>query len=150
MRGVLDTNVYVSALIKPAGLAGQILDRWQAGQFEIVLAEAILVELHDVRSRLRRRQAVVRSPEWIAALLVDLRRSAILVEPEPVRAVPDDPDDDVIVGVALAAGADAIITGDAHLLGLRSYRGIPILTPRGFLEALHAGALGAEARDARP
>jgi putative PIN family toxin of toxin-antitoxin system len=136
MKAVLDTNIYVSALLKPAGQAGQILERWRDGTFDLVLSEAILTELADVYTRARFRRVVARSPAWLTTLVTDLRQIAVLVEPAPVQAVPDDPDDDVIVGTALAAAAAAIVTGDAHLLALRGYRGIAILTPRSFLEML--------------
>jgi predicted nucleic acid-binding protein len=39
-----------------------------------------------------------------------------------------DPDDDAILACALAAGADAIVSGDRHLLDLKVYEGIPIVT----------------------
>jgi hypothetical protein len=45
-------------------------------------------------------------------------------------------DDDEIIACALEAEADYIITGDPHLLNLKEYRGIRIVTPRAFLEIL--------------
>jgi predicted nucleic acid-binding protein len=41
-----------------------------------------------------------------------------------------DPDDLLILGTALAAGADGIVSGDKDLLVLGSFRGIAILKPR--------------------
>lgn len=52
-----------------------------------------------------------------------------------VNAVFDDPDDDIIIACALEAKADAIISGDQHLLSLRSYQGIPIVRAVDFLES---------------
>ena len=40
-----------------------------------------------------------------------------------------DPDDDIVLATAVAGGADAIVSGDAHLLGIGEFRGIPIVTP---------------------
>jgi uncharacterized protein len=52
-----------------------------------------------------------------------------------VDAVREDPDDNRILECALAAGAEVIVSGDRHLLGLTAYEGITILTPRAFLTA---------------
>lgn len=50
-----------------------------------------------------------------------------------------DPDDDWVLATAVAGEAEVIVTGDADLLDLRTYRGIAILSPRGFLEHLQQG-----------
>ena len=51
-------------------------------------------------------------------------------------AVPRDPDDDMIIACALAAGADYIVTRDKDLLSLREHETISIITPEAFLEVL--------------
>jgi len=51
-----------------------------------------------------------------------------------VNAVRDDPDDSRILECALAAKADFVVSGDRHLLRLRAYGIIPIVTPREFVE----------------
>lgn len=69
-----------------------------------------------------------------------LRREARVVEPDTsVRAVDDDPDDDVFLQCAVAGGADCVASGDPHLADLGTVRGIPIYTPDGFLSHLEAG-----------
>jgi len=71
----------------------------------------------------------------VARFLTLLREQTTLVEPlalpEPVCR---DADDDVVLGTAMAAGADVIVTGDKDLLVLGVYEGIRIETPRQFLE----------------
>lgn len=49
-----------------------------------------------------------------------------------------DIDDDAILGTAVAAGADLIVSGDLDLLVLRQYHGIPVITPAEALARLHA------------
>lgn len=51
-------------------------------------------------------------------------------------AVLADPDDDHVLACALAARADLIVSGDADLLGLKSYQGIPIVGPAEALRRL--------------
>ena len=59
--------------------------------------------------------------------------------PEPLGVVSADPSDDVFLACALVAGADCVISGDTHLLDLKNFAGIPILTPRQFLKRFHDG-----------
>jgi len=53
-----------------------------------------------------------------------------------VEAVADDPADDLVLACALEGNADFIISGDKHLLNLRNYQGIKMVTPAEFLESL--------------
>lgn len=54
---------------------------------------------------------------------------------EPTERVADcrDPDDNKVLELALAAGAEVILSGDADLLALHPWRGIPVLAPAAFL-----------------
>lgn len=55
---------------------------------------------------------------------------AEIIDPPPLPAqVSRDPDDDAVLALAAASRADLIISGDADLLVLGSYAGIPILNP---------------------
>ena len=57
-----------------------------------------------------------------------------IIEPKiKANAVPEDPKDNMVIECALSAGADYIITGDNHLLKLKEFKGIKILTPKEFL-----------------
>jgi predicted nucleic acid-binding protein len=55
-----------------------------------------------------------------------------------VFAVEADPTDNKFLDAALAANADCLVSGDAHLLDLKSFRDIPILTARQFMDRLSA------------
>jgi predicted nucleic acid-binding protein len=50
-----------------------------------------------------------------------------------VDAVKDDPEDNIILECALAAGVEYIITGDPHLLKLASFEKIIIISPATFI-----------------
>ena len=70
----------------------------------------------------------------IAEYLEVLKTFAVIVPGTiTVNAVPDDPDDDIIIACAIEAEADMIISGDQHLLSLVSYQGIPIVKAVDFL-----------------
>ena len=52
---------------------------------------------------------------------------AALVRPTPTPRIAPDPDDDVVIGTALAAKADLVVTGDKPLLSVAEYQGVRIV-----------------------
>ncbi len=132
MRVVLDTNVLLSGLLTP-GVCEAILDRCVTGDGPtLVICEHILVEF------VRHAQGKFQEPpEKVQAAVAYLRGHAELVEPVPVPVeVFPDHGDLPVLGAAVAARADALVTGDRQLLELQAYQGIPILSPRAFYERL--------------
>jgi putative PIN family toxin of toxin-antitoxin system len=74
-------------------------------------------------------------PMELERALAIITTYARMVEPVvQVRVVKDDPADDHVVSCAVAAGAEAIITGDKDLLRMGSYEGIRMVRVRDFLE----------------
>jgi len=135
LKAVPDVNVYVSSLIKQNGHAAQIFSR--AGEFRPCTSEPILKDLERVLHYDRIQKRVHLTGEWIANYLVELRNIHFCVSGKlEVNIVHDDPDDDKIVACALGAGADYVISGDPHLLNLKHYREIQIVTPKAFLKVL--------------
>lgn len=129
-RIVADTNIYVSAL-NFAGTADEVLALGRAGLIELCISPAILDEICGVLAR-KFRWSATRVREARAAI----GNFTVLVHPqESVSVVREDEADNRILECALAAGADAIVTGDHHLLQLRRFRGARIATPRKFLDA---------------
>jgi putative PIN family toxin of toxin-antitoxin system len=140
MRVVLDTNVCVSGIITPTGPPGRILDLWRQGRFTLCFSAATLAEIDDVLGREEVARYFRRPPAWIAEFTVDLRQHALVVEPAPVNTIDEDPPDNLVLGTAVAAFADSLVSGDRHLLALGSYRGIPIVPRRRFLDLLERTA----------
>ena len=52
------------------------------------------------------------------------------------KIVKDDPDDDLVINCALSANANYIVSGDAHLLKIKEFNGIKILSPADFMESI--------------
>ena len=60
-----------------------------------------------------------------------------VVEPkEEIKFIKEDPKDNIILECALAAKAGYIVSGDKHLLKLKEYKGIKIMSAREFLDIL--------------
>jgi putative PIN family toxin of toxin-antitoxin system len=130
-RIVADTNVLVSAL-QFGGKPKQLLDLAIDGQVDLVVSEAIIAETLRVLS-----DKFDRAPEWVAETDRQLRVTTRLVQPtESIHVIEADPTDDRILECAVAAEADAIVSGDTHLLSLSSFRGIPIRRVAEFLDGL--------------
>ena len=131
MKIVLDANVIVAAFAT-RGLCESILELCLHSH-ELVLCEDLLDEI------LRNLQQKINLPEVIVKDIGKLlREHASIVSPIPLAAdLCRDPDDVKILGLAIAAHADRIITGDKDLLILKKFQGIPILTPRSFSNILH-------------
>jgi predicted nucleic acid-binding protein len=58
----------------------------------------------------------------------------VIPEPKTLRVIAADPEDDTVLACAVATRARWIVSGDSHLLALKRYRGISIVTPKQFWE----------------
>ncbi|MBI4248049.1 MAG: putative toxin-antitoxin system toxin component, PIN family [Elusimicrobia bacterium] len=138
MKAVLDCNVIVSGLIRPDRPPAQIVNAFIEGRFEAVLSPAILEEYRRILHARKVRRYIPLSPGGIEALLTGLALAAFWVEDQslPAPIVVQDPSDDIYLMAAAEGQADYVVSGDRHLLALRKYEGIPIVSPRDFLQAL--------------
>ena len=136
IRVVVDTNVYVSGLIKRNGPPGRVLAAQRGGQFDLVTSPALLAELEMVLRRPHILKLIHASVAEVLDFVNQLRVASIVVTPDIAVAVARDPDDDRVLEAAQAGHADFVVSGDRDLLDLRTFAGIPILTPTGFLTLL--------------
>ena len=139
IKVVFDTNIIVSGLIANAGAPYQALEAWRRRDVVLLVSDAIIEEVVDVLARpfFRDKRQISRSD--IARVKHALKMDAIVVSPNTrLEVVGDDPDDNRIVECALDGGADYIVSGDHHLLELKRFRGIQIVTAREFLTILES------------
>ena len=136
MRAVVDTGIFVSALIRRKGTIGAVLRGLRAGQYTVIYSTAILVEIIDVLGRDKFRIKYHIEPDDITALVNLIRLRGELVIPTQTITACRDPKDDKFLEAALAGAADCIVSGDADLLELKSFESIPILRPAAFLARL--------------
>ena len=139
---VLDTNVLASAALgvgRPESTPGELLRRWRAKEFVLVISEPIMTEL--ARTLTSPYFAARIAPGEVETLLARVRAQARI---EPIAAsltgVASHPEDDLILATALNARADYLATGDRALLAWGSYEGARLLSPRQFLAILEAEA----------
>ena len=131
MRVVIDTNVFVSMLL--GGHIGTINDAWKVGKITLIVSDAIISEYQDVLSRPR----LHLSADVVAVVMELAHRKAEWVMPnESIRVIVADPSDNKFLEAALEGKADCIVSGDEHLLAVKAFRDIPILTARQFMRRL--------------
>ena len=132
VKVVLDTNVYISAVLfgrKPE----EIRRLSQEGKIELLVSEAIIAEVAEV---LRRKF------DWeswqISQIINEMRETTTLVIPnQTLSVIEKDEDDNRILECAVEGKAQYIISGDkSHLLPLKEYQGIKILSPDQFLREM--------------
>jgi putative PIN family toxin of toxin-antitoxin system len=134
LRVVVDPGVLVSAVLGSTGPPAEVLDRWRDGEFDMVVSPALLGELERVLLRPKFRDAALE--DEVRTYVDALAREGVLVlDPERIPAVTVDPDDDYLVALAMAAGADAIVSGDKDLAELADPP-VTVLTPRELLRRL--------------
>lgn len=133
LRAVLDTNVLISAALFPSSLPGQVLD-YVIGAGCLLISADAASELRAVllRPRLSRYLHAEEASEFLASVL----RYSEPVEIVESIAVCRDPEDDKFLELAVSGLATHIVSGDQDMLELNPFRGIPVLSPRTFLDTV--------------
>ena len=133
MKVVLDSNVVVAAFAS-RGLCESI--------FELCLSEHEMVFCADLVDEIARglREKIGLPARVVAGIRTILVEHSTMLDPVPLALnVCRDPDDVKVLGLAVAAHADCIVTGDRDLLILERWQGIAILSPRSFAEMIRSG-----------
>ena len=138
MRVVADTNTVISGLLWQ-GNPRRVLDAARTGVLQLFTSPSLLAELDEVLQRQKFAQRLSIAGVTSRALVVGYATLASVIQPATIDPViAEDPDDDAVLACAVQANAEAIVSGDGHLLTLKVYRGIPILTAAQFLSKLES------------
>lgn len=138
MRLVLDTNVVVAGLLWH-GTPRRLLDQAINGAVTLYASGALLDELAHTLGYAKFAARIALAETSCEALFACYAELIERVTPAPLpQPVSRDPDDDAVLACALAAKADAVVSGDGDLLVLGSFQSIPVLTAARALEKLSA------------
>lgn len=136
MRLVLDTNTALSGLLW-GGMPGRLIDAAESGRVELASSAALLAELQGVLSREKFARQLAKRGINVADVFDGYAATVNIVTPATIApTITRDPADDQVLAAALAARADLIVSGDAHLLDVKSFKGIEIVTAREAVERL--------------
>ena len=139
MRIVADTNTVVSGLLWQ-GAPRRLIDACRGETLTLITSPVLLAELAEVLARDKFAGRILRAGLSARALVDDYADIVHVITPD---ALPEpasrDPDDDAVLACAIAARVDAIVSGDADLLTMDSFHGIPILSARQAVQKLEPG-----------
>ena len=132
MRIVLDTNIFISGIFWK-GASNKVLMNWKEGKFTLVTSLETILEIIKVLKDFK----IKLSEDMIKELVDLIVQNSIIVEPkEKIDIVKDDLNDNIFIETAVAGNVDYIITQDNHLLKIKEFNGIRIITPEEFLDVV--------------
>jgi uncharacterized protein len=135
MRVVLDTVVFVRALINPYSACGRIVQA-SRDRFELVVSALVLREILEVLARPELTGKFRNLATLDRQRVLEILSDATAVSIDHIPAVSRDQSDDKFLATALAARADYLVSADNDLLALGQYEGITILDCVAFVTML--------------
>ena len=134
IRAVYDTNVVVSAALKPGSIPDSLVALALAQRVTLYLSPPILAEYTDVL----RRPKLKLSPQRVTRLLCDIEQVAIMVIPtERVQRALEE-DDNRFLECAKEAGADYLVTGNKRHFPFAVFEGTRIVSPAECIQGMLA------------
>jgi putative PIN family toxin of toxin-antitoxin system len=135
IRVVLDTNLIVSALLKPDSNPDRIVNLVREEKVLLLISDAICDEITRVLFYPKIRKRLTASDEELQNF-VKLLRTVAIVTPGLLNLpqLATDPDDTKYLICAVEGHADYIVSGDHHLTDLVIYQGIRVVTPAEFIQ----------------
>ena len=130
-RVILDTNIVISSVL--GGALVLVLEKWGEQKFTVIVTTDIVGEYFDVLNRPKfglKQETIDKITRYIYQF------SEFVSIEEQIRFIEEDPKDDKFLEAAVAGKVDFIVSGDNHLLVLKEFRSIPIITGREFLDWL--------------
>jgi putative PIN family toxin of toxin-antitoxin system len=131
LRIVLDTNVLVSGLLSPFGPPGEIVRMVSAGAIHLCLDARLLAEYEEVLLRPR----FGLDPDAVATLLDYVDGTSEKVASTPLSERLPDADDEAFLEVAVASGAEYLVTGNLVHFPAQACAGVSVVSPAVFIEA---------------
>ena len=139
MRLVLDTNIVISGLLWN-GPPRRLIDSAIGGTVNLYTSAVLIAELREALAYAKFAKRIATNGETVDRCIRRFMAIASLTAAAMIEGTGSaDPDDEHVIACALAAQADLIVSGDAHLLDLKSYRRIPILTACAALAIIVSG-----------
>ena len=125
MKVVLDTNIFVSGIFW-RGSSNKVILNWREGRFTLVTSLEAVSEIVRVLKDFKIKLSDEMIKDWVDLIV----GNSIIVEPkEKIEAIKNDPKDNIFIETAVAGNVDYIVSQDNHLLKLKEFRGIKIITP---------------------
>lgn len=130
---VLDTNTIISGILW-GGNEARVIEKAEKGEVKLFMSPKLVEELEGVLKREKFTRKLEGKESTVEQSVAKIALIATLIEPaKKINIIKDDPDDNRVLECAVSARADVIISGDKHLLELKTYSGIDIMSAGDFL-----------------
>ena len=142
MRAVIDTNVWVSAVLNPHGAPAQVMDAFRKARFIVMLSQPLLDELQQVLARPRLSRRLAYSTQMVQELVELLRARAVWVKIHGDISICRDPHDNMVLETAILGKAEYLVTRDddlkrdLELIQKMAEWGIQVVSVQQFLKRL--------------
>ena len=117
MRVILDTNIFLSALLSERGPPATIVDAWRAGRFDLVTSLDQIDEFKRATRYPKLRPYLPRGA--VGRVVKGLRTAEVLLKRLPSGATAPDPGDDYLIAMAIASGPHILVSGDQDVLSVK-------------------------------
>ena len=133
MKITLDTNVILSSTFW-FGDSSKIMEMVEKGETELILSEDIIEEYKDVLNYEEFQDKIKNKNLEMQRTVEEIITLSKIVEPKnKFDVIKEDSDDNKIIECAVEGKVDYIISQDKHLLDIKEFQGIKIITPKDFL-----------------
>lgn len=134
---ILDTNVFVSGLLSPAGIPGLILYRFRQGDFQIYTSRVQILEIHEVLKRPSLQKALPKgTTKEVLKFFMKFKKLTTVLNPHPMKWDFPDRDDHFLLDLAVTSRANFLVTGDKKLQSLLLVEECSIVSPSEFIARL--------------
>lgn len=133
MKVVLDTNILISATLWNGSVAQKILFKLISKDAQVYTSKEIILEYGNVLIR----DFKYSKEEVNTIVKIILKFSLIIIPKEHIQIIREDPADDKIIDCAIESKADYIIKYDKHLLKIKEYQNIKIVTLEEFKKIIN-------------
>ena len=132
IKVVLDTNIFVSGILNSKGAPGQVLKAWHENKFVLTTSKPIIKEIKQVLNSAKIQEFLIKHKvvkEDLNDFFSTLSFNALVVKPSfRLDIIKEDPADNKFLECALMVKAEYIVSGDKHLLKLKMYENIKIIS----------------------
>jgi len=145
VKAVIDTNIWVSALINPFGFPAKLRKAFEKGLFQPVISDVMIEEIVEVLGRPRIKDKYGIQEDDIEELVFLIEERSLPVSVSGSIKLCRDKDDDLIIETAIVGKAKYLVTRDDDikfdpaLASIVSEYGVVITTVSGFLSAIQFG-----------
>ncbi|HSE83521.1 MAG TPA: putative toxin-antitoxin system toxin component, PIN family [Thermodesulfobacteriota bacterium] len=131
MRIVIDTNLIIAARFNPKSASAKIIEKVEKGGLELIWSDEIYREAMQILQN-------VRADEKFRIRIEKILSSSRKVTRLPrINIIREDPSDNMFLAAAVRGNADYIVSNDRHLLRLKGFRNIPIVSSTQALQLFH-------------